>query len=187
MAPIIHLVRHAQGFHNLCAENEMIPDPTLTPLGDQQCANLRATFPFHDKITKIISSPLRRTILTSMAAFGREDLYPITAVDTLQEVSTLPSDTGSPVNVLEAVFGEKVDLSRVSEDWTVKTPGSLFQPNIERLEERAKCARLSIRDIVDMNSDEHVVVVTHGDYLHFLTKDWQGVPELGCEHHVYIL
>uniref|UniRef100_A0A0B7K7N4 Phosphoglycerate mutase family protein n=1 Tax=Bionectria ochroleuca TaxID=29856 RepID=A0A0B7K7N4_BIOOC len=33
MAPTIHLIRHAQGVHNLSFENESIHDPDLTELG----------------------------------------------------------------------------------------------------------------------------------------------------------
>ncbi|PNY28675.1 Phosphoglycerate mutase family protein, partial [Tolypocladium capitatum] len=64
MAPTIHLVRHAQGVHNLSVENEALRDPDLTPLGEQQCAALRASFPHHARITRLAASPLRRTLRT---------------------------------------------------------------------------------------------------------------------------
>lgn len=158
-----------------------MPDPDLTPLGKEQCEELCRSFPFHDRITRIISSPLRRTLYTAIEAFGREELYPILALDSLQEVSDAPSDTGSAIDVLNQEFGNKVDLSQVSETWTDKTSCSPFQADIAKLEARAALARQALYNLLDLEGDDHVVVVTHGDYLHFLTQDWQGVPELGCK------
>ncbi|TQS31376.1 hypothetical protein Golomagni_08345 [Golovinomyces magnicellulatus] len=191
MAPTVHLVRHAQGFHNLCKENEQLPDPDLTPLGKEQCEELRRSFPFHDRITRIISSPLRRTLHTTVNVFGKDNLYPILALDSLQEVSDLSSDTGSEIDALQHEFGDKVDLSQVSQSWTDKTTSSPFQADITKLEARAAQARKTLYSLLDFDGDDHVVVVTHGDYLHFLTEDWHGVPEQGfyvwknCEYRSY--
>lgn len=115
MPATVHLVRHAQGYHNLSKENEKLPDPSITPLGEQQCDELRASFPHHGEIAHIVSSPMRRALQTSIRAFGQETLYPVVALEDLQEVSDLPSDTGSSVAILGAEFGRKVDLAQVSE------------------------------------------------------------------------
>ncbi|RWA04348.1 hypothetical protein EKO27_g10755, partial [Xylaria grammica] len=70
MAPVIHLVRHAQGYHNLSRENQWIRDPDLTELGKAQCAELCKKFPYHDKITHLVASPIRRTLFTCQLSFA---------------------------------------------------------------------------------------------------------------------
>ncbi|KAF5018416.1 hypothetical protein F66182_9590 [Fusarium sp. NRRL 66182] len=175
MAPTIHLVRHAQGFHNLSIENESLRDPDLTPLGEEQCAALRAAFPHHDKLTKLLASPMRRTVYTCLHAFGTDALMPVTTLSVFQEVSANPCDTGSPVAKVQAEFEGRADYSCVEDGWTDKGPGSEYEPTLEKLAVRGQKARRVLRDIV--SGDEHVVVVSHGGFLHFLTDDWYGVPE----------
>lgn len=176
MAPTIHLVRHAQGWHNVNVENETMHDPELTPTGVQQCRDLRAQFPHHDKLTKLIASPMTRTLNTAIHSFGRDDLYPIKALDVLQELSDLPSDTGSSPAKLKEVFGDKADLSQVREEWTQKMDGQLFEPTLDKILARAKESRRLIRDIANLDSDDHVAVVSHGGFLHWLSDEWQDIP-----------
>lgn len=181
MAPTVHLVRHAQGYHNLCLENERLPDPDLTPFGHQQCADLRAAFPHHDRVAHLIASPMRRTLYTCIEAFGDGPRapYPITALDTLQELSDMPSDTGSAKEKTAAEFGAKADLSRVREGWNDKFGAdSPFEPTEDKIMARAREARRAIREIASRGGeDDHVVVVTHGAFLHFLTEEFQGTSE----------
>jgi broad specificity phosphatase PhoE len=175
MAPTIHLVRHAQGLHNLSVENEAIRDPDLTELGLQQCKELREFFVHHDKITRIVASPLRRTIYTAIHAFGEDHLYPITALDLLQEVSDAPCDTGSDKETLEEEFGDKLEARGIDPTWTDKTASSKFEPTLEKLTARALEARRVLRDLAG-DGDGHIVVTSHGGFLHFLTDDWFGIP-----------
>ena len=163
MAPTIHLVRHAQGFHNLSIENESMQDPDLTPLGEEQCAALRKEFPHHDKLTKLFASPMRRTVYTCLHAFGREDLKPIIAMPVFQEVSANPCDTGSAVAKVQAEFQGIADYSRVEDSWTDKGPDSEYEPSVEKLTARGLKARRALRDLV--SGDEHIVVVSHGGFL----------------------
>lgn len=187
MAPTIHLVRHAQGLHNLCVENEAIRDPDLTPLGIRQCASLRASFPHHAQLTALVASSMRRTLYTCIKSFGRPeteagedgagagDIYPVIALDTLQEVSDAPSDTGSSAEKLAGEFGsDVVDLSRVRAGWTDKGEGSPFEPTLDKLAVRAREARKTLREIAG-EGDGHIAVVSHGAFLHFLTEDWHGI------------
>lgn len=50
MAPIIHLVRHAEGHHNVEENGEKIRDPFLTEKGKQQCQQLCDELPHHDQV-----------------------------------------------------------------------------------------------------------------------------------------
>lgn len=176
MAPTLHLVRHAQGVHNLSIENEHIRDPDLTDLGNQQCAALGAAFGHHDKVTRLAASPLRRTLYTCIQAFGTDKLYPVTALDVLQEVSESPCDTGSAPDALASEFGSRVDVSGVDPAWTEKSsPESKFAPSVAKLTARAREARRALREMAG-EGDDHIVAVSHGGFLHFLTDDWDGIP-----------
>ncbi|TPX17671.1 uncharacterized protein E0L32_012024 [Thyridium curvatum] len=181
MAPTLHLVRHAQGFHNLCIENHQLPDPDLTELGKQQCETLRGRFPHHDRITHLVASPMRRTIYTCLLSFAPASAAgrPVVAVPELQEVSLFPCDTGSEPARLRAEFPAaegKVDLGRVAEGWNDKSEGSPWFPEFDRLQARARKARQFLRRLArEAGEDGHIAVVTHGGFLHFLTDDFDGL------------
>ncbi|XP_022141648.1 phosphoglycerate mutase-like protein 1 [Momordica charantia] len=78
----IHLVRHAQGFHNVAGDkdiNEYLSydylDAQLTPLGWQQVDNLHKhvqSCELFKRIELVITSPLSRTIQTAVGTFGGE-------------------------------------------------------------------------------------------------------------------
>ncbi|KAH8171068.1 histidine phosphatase superfamily (branch 1) domain-containing protein [Sarocladium implicatum] len=179
MAPTIHFVRHAQGYHNLSVENEQLPDPDLTPLGLEQCAKLRAAFPSHSLVKTLIASPIRRTLYTALNAFyplPSSPTDPIIALDLIQEVSDSPCDTGSEIEKLREEFGEKVDLARVREGWNdKKNTQSWAEPTVVKLTARAKEARKVIRELAG-EGDHHVVVVTHGAIVHYITDEWADIP-----------
>ncbi|CAH9105198.1 unnamed protein product [Cuscuta epithymum] len=79
----IHLVRHAQGFHNVEGEKDhsayLSPhlfDASLTPLGWQQVDNLRKhvhSSGLFKKVELVVVSPLLRTMQTAVGVFGGED------------------------------------------------------------------------------------------------------------------
>ncbi|KAM7216151.1 Histidine phosphatase superfamily [Rhypophila decipiens] len=193
MPVYVHLVRHAQGYHNLSYANHALPDPDLTPKGEEQCATLCKNFPFHDKITHLVASPMRRTLYTCLLSF-KPSVYDaesnpagkkVLAISELQEVSNLPCDIGSDLQKLKEEFGDKgnVDLGRLKDGWNDKSFGGPNFPTMSGLEARAKSARRQIRDLAleyldgkDMEEEEvHIAVVTHGGFLHFLTQDWDGM------------
>ncbi|KAG6361386.1 hypothetical protein INS49_009613 [Diaporthe citri] len=184
MTITVHLVRHAQGFHNLNVPNQQIPDPYLTATGKEQCAALRASFPHHDRLTHLVASPMRRTLQTCEQSFrpAVEAGLKVVAQPLVQEVSTLPCDTGSEPEVLAAEFGAWADLSGVPKGWNDKTSaGSPWAPRIEALEGRARIARVWLRDLgrkwkaEGRGDTADIVVTTHGGFLHFLTQDWDGL------------
>lgn len=178
MAPIIHLVRHAQGYHNLSKEDEQRPDPDLTPLGEQQCAELCSNFPDHDKITHLVASPMRRTLYTCLLSFApvAKAGKKVTALPDAQEVSRQPCDVGSEPEKLAAEFGDKVDFGLVHKGWNDKTPGSKYSPLPKMLEARSRDTRIWLRELAKTAGDDaQIVLVTHGGILHFLTQDWDGM------------
>lgn len=150
MAPTIHFVRHAQvcfkttytshfnrmttpnpllqqGYHNLTTANHVLPDPELTQLGEQQCAKLKESFPFHSQIELVAASPLRRTIHTALLSFQpvfeAHKNFKILCIPEAQETSDVPCDTGSDPAVLQKEFvdrGLPVDISLVHDGWNSK-------------------------------------------------------------------
>ncbi|KAJ5717875.1 hypothetical protein N7488_003521 [Penicillium malachiteum] len=190
MAPTVHCVRHAQGVHNLCTANHVLHDPLLTDLGHEQCAKLRDSFPFHDKIDLMTASPLRRTIYTALESF--EPVFKahpemkLLALPDVQETSDVPCDTGSDPQVLREEFADKnVDLEMVHEDWNNKA--GRYAPTNAALKERARAARRWLK----ARPEKEIVVVTHGGFLHYLTEDWedsstyQGTGWLNTEWRSY--
>ncbi|KAE8718812.1 Detected protein of unknown function [Hibiscus syriacus] len=78
---LLHLVRHAQGLHNLEAEMNrgsltQFTDAALSPLGWQQVREQRENVSASgmlEGIEVVITSPLLRTLQTSVGVFGSEE------------------------------------------------------------------------------------------------------------------
>jgi broad specificity phosphatase PhoE len=182
----IHCVRHAQGYHNLNNANHKLPDPDLTPLGESQCQALQKNFPYHDRITHLVASPLRRTLYTCLLGFEAEvnSGKTVVALPEVQETSDLPCDTGSDPAKLKEEFGKgrwegAVDLTLVHEGWNDKSSHTRWAPTAEAIEIRARQARRWLRDLgKQYDGQAEIVVVTHGGFLHYFTEDWTGHEKL---------
>lgn len=186
MAPVIHFVRHAQGFHNLPGASHDMLDPLLTPLGEEQCARLREGFPNHHRISLIVASPLRRTISTAFLSFGpalaNGHCQPkILALPELQETSDSLCDCGKDPDTLAKELHDlqlPVDLSLVKPGWNIKLPTNKWSPSAAALNDRAIEAREILRSKIKEleaagETDPEIVVVSHGGILHYLTEDWE--------------
>ncbi len=179
MAPTLHLVRHAQGYHNLSVANQNMPDPLLTPYGKHQCEQLQSTFPYTSLIDAVFASPLKRTLQTGLLSFSSiisQKTLTVLAVPEIQETSDFPCDTGSDKAELEEEFkNQPVDLSRVHKGWNSKT--GRWAPTAAAIEERCRVARRLLRE----RKEEHIVVVTHGGLLHYFTEDWTDMDKFHGE------
>ncbi|OJD24121.1 hypothetical protein ACJ73_04516 [Blastomyces percursus] len=173
MPPIIHCVRHAQGFHNLNHANHIIPDPLLTPHGESQCRSLSVEFPHHSQIDLVVASPLRRTIYTALLSFEdqiKNKGLTIIALPEIQETSDVPCDVGSDLAVLQKEVddnGLPVDLKLVGVDWNSKK--EKWAPSAEAISNRAREARRWLK----ARPEKEIVIVTHGGFLHYFTEDWE--------------
>lgn len=175
MAPILHLVRHAQGLHNVPPYDDDLIDPALTAVGEAQCNQLWKDFPFHSQLTHLAASPMQRALQTCIQSFGKDKLNtPVVALDMLQETSDAPNDTGSTVETLHTKFGDLVDLTSVSAEWMDKRKGGQFACEIDQVVHRASIARKMLHCLLK-GSDGHIAAVSHGGFLHFLSDDWEGV------------
>lgn len=172
MAPILHCIRHAQGFHNLTKEDidcEQIPDPDLTDRGREQCERLREEFPFQDQIDLIMASPIRRTIQTALIglapAIEKRGLK-ILLTPRAQETSSKPSDTGSSLSTLKAEFGDKIDVERMTQAWN-SNEGE-WSMDTASIEEHVR----ELRRFIHTLDCKQAVLVAHGGvslYDYFLT------------------
>ncbi|MFS7949235.1 putative histidine phosphatase superfamily, clade-1 [Helianthus anomalus] len=95
----IHLVRHAQGVHNVLGEDhsaympEELFDAHLTPFGWEQVDNLREhvhASGLFKNIDLVVVSPLLRTMQTAVGAFGGE-----ASVDGVDMPPLMAENTGS--------------------------------------------------------------------------------------------
>jgi len=170
MPPTITFVRHAQGFHNLNFANHQIRDPLLTDLGKVQCQNLAQSFSRLSEVDLIVASPLKRTIYTALYSFPDKcKQFGIIGLPDVQETSDLPCDTGSDRPDIEKEFADKhvkLDLALLDDDWHSKK--GRYSPERAAVEGRARDARRWLK----ARKEKHIIVVTHGAVLHYLTEDW---------------
>ncbi|KAI1659114.1 histidine phosphatase superfamily [Daldinia decipiens] len=183
MPVTIHIVRHAQGPHNVLHEALTMRDPFLTAEGLQQCARVKQTFPF--TIDAILSSPQRRAIQTGLICFGqfvagglRIDLHA-----DLQETGNIPCNVGVDIPTLEKEFGAVINTDNLEDNWYRTGAGLSSDP--AHLRARARQARNYIREYAlsmlqsvegqpGHQPDIHIAVVTHSIFIPFLTGDFSG-------------
>ncbi|KAI8722960.1 hypothetical protein NCS52_00150600 [Fusarium sp. LHS14.1] len=206
MSPVIHCIRHGQGFHNVGAGCYTLPDPHLTPLGEEQNIVLRnTTFSDQSKISLVLASPLRRTLQSAYLVFQpalttNSKCHPeIIAIPDAQETSDDPCDVGTEPSVLHTVVSESkwpVDLSLVKDGWNVKALGTRYSPESNAIAARARDVRIFIRQkirqlIEQGDTGPQIALVTHGGFLHYFTDDWEdswlnpGTGWRNCETRSY--
>ncbi|KAJ5505783.1 Histidine phosphatase superfamily clade-1 [Penicillium expansum] len=197
MAAQVHIVRHAESVHNVSKDYTQ-RDPSLTPLGLQQAAQLVHEFPYSSQVAVIITSPLQRAIQTALAAFphvldkryfgphsgqGIENGSLLMIDPELQERSAFPCDTGSSREVLEEAF--HIDFSDLAENWHIKE--GLYSPDDNAVNVRAKSMRTRVAELMDNLKDKEkrdVVIVTHGVFMKFLVEDPEiDLPKAGWKSY----
>ncbi|KAI0869623.1 histidine phosphatase superfamily [Hypoxylon argillaceum] len=181
MPPTIDIVRHAQSRHNVEPNGDQLRDPSITATGADQAAALGSQFPFMKQVKRVISSPMRRAVQTALIAFEphiREQGLDIVLLGDLQEASARPSDTGSPPRELREEFGSIVNVEFLADDWWFKDASASYGSRDQaKVADRARKARLYIRNVAKtMSDDDHIVVVAHSGFVRHLI---QGAPKFG--------
>ncbi|OJJ36193.1 hypothetical protein ASPWEDRAFT_134914 [Aspergillus wentii DTO 134E9] len=182
MPPIVHLIRHGEGEHNI-NNSHHIRDPFLTENGKAQCQSLRESFPFHNDISAVLASPLKRTIQTAAYVFAptlEERQLPLVLVPNAQEISHLTCDLGDDQNIIKGKAPEivsqaapkydtaNIDSSLVGVDWNSKQ--GIYAPRLNSVRRRAAELRCWIWN----RPEKHIALVSHGGFMHYLTEDWTG-------------
>ena len=175
---IIHVFRHGEAAHNV--EGVTLQDPPLTSTGKNQAFGIPERYSFMNRPTLILISPLQRCIQTALYGFHPDfnehaaKFFPrnprILAMPHLQETTENPCDTGSPLEELQQRYGKYVtfpDEFFSSDDWFAKS-GSAFANDNELLNKRAEFVKKFIKE----QPDQEIIVVTHGDFSHFLVNKW---------------
>lgn len=180
MPPKLYLIRHGQGEHNI-NNNHHLRDPLLTEKGKEQCLQLRDEFPFAKDISAILASPLQRTIQTAAWTFGPElqqRQIPFVLVPNAQEISGFQCDFGweeayvkssAPGLISEAAPGydqANLDTTLVDAAWNSKK--GIYAPTLPAVRRRAA----ELRSWLWNRPEEHIALVTHGGFLHYLMEDW---------------
>lgn len=171
MAPrAVHFIRHAEGYHN-SEDKENIPDPDLTPKGKDQCKDLSTIFPYFDRVDLFCASPIRRAIQTaliSMEPYLQGGKHHILALPLAQEATDKPANTPSGLARLSKEYGDVVDFHRCQDTYVdYDSKKGRFAPDGKSLETRA----LELRRFLCDRDEQEIVVVSHGDFLHYVTGD----------------
>lgn len=179
MAPVITIIRHGQGSHNVQNDYSII-DPTLTNLGKDQCRFVRNQFPHHNKVSHILVSPLFRTIETAYHAFkpAVDRGIRITAMPQVTENNADGCNRGHAPNEIikwaRQTFGSDVldepSFQSLPPYWYEKSAG-LYEDSDSKLRLRALVARHILQKVASTAGDDaQIVVVSHQDFLTYLVN-----------------
>lgn len=194
MSPRIYLLRHGEALHNVPPEDHSYSDPVLTHKGHLQALGVASTYSvFFSSLdpatTLICSSPLRRTMQTTLASFSSvlppvaSSPVPLVILPQIQECGAEPCDRAASLEETKAMFPQAFL------DWTTCDPAidsraqgwdtkeGFYAPVEERQVERARWFRMWMRD--ECRAEKLVVVCHHG-FLRRITKtphdlvSWRG-------------
>jgi hypothetical protein len=111
----------------------------------------------------------------------------ILAFPDAQETSSDPCDVGTDLPTLSSFLNSQdppwpVDLSLLAQNptWNHKSFHSRFSPHSDAIKDRARAARLFLREIAaeimakEGRDDVQIVLVSHGGFLHYFSDDWEG-------------
>ncbi|KAJ5157338.1 uncharacterized protein N7482_008438 [Penicillium canariense] len=181
----LHLVRHAEGTHNP-AHDTTIPDPPLTERGIEQSKELCRDFPFKQDVGLVITSPLRRTLQTTLVGFGKtldKKYYSanqgagvstgaqLLAAADVQAHSTRPCDTGSDISLLHAEFPD-LPWDTLGLDPVFPAKQGPYAPDYEMLRQRGLRIQSDLEHLfqeLQSTGRPDVVIVTHGGFMRFIT------------------
>ncbi|KAF2149757.1 phosphoglycerate mutase-like protein [Myriangium duriaei CBS 260.36] len=165
MAPTIILIRHGEAEHN-ATWNHRLADPPLTKLGEEQCKQLSDRLqqhcPIADGVEAIISSPMVRTLQTTMIGLDWliQRRVKVEADASWQELSAKPCDTGSPARAISERF-PAVDFSSLDPIYPDKSLGTRYAYTRTKVLERGQQVLANL-----YNRPEKVIaVVSHSAFL----------------------
>ncbi|CAK1366782.1 unnamed protein product [Cercospora beticola] len=169
MPPILHLMRHGQGYHSpeVTKDGHLVRDPLLTDKGQQQCRDRCKAFSRHDKIELLVASPMRRAIQTCQLSFAPavERGLIIVCLPHAEEVSDAPSDTGSPIETLQAEFSQGVDFDHLKHGWFEHKGEFSVEPKT------VKVRATKLRQWIKARPEKEIALVSHGFFNHFLCEE----------------
>ncbi|XP_026431986.1 phosphoglycerate mutase-like protein 1 isoform X2 [Papaver somniferum] len=200
---ILHLVRHAQGVHNVEGEkdfsaykSEEFFDAQLTPLGWEQVDNLHEHI--HEcgldkKVELVVVSPLLRTLQTAVGAFGATTLMvanagnsnrsaisslnipPFVAVELCREqLGVHPCDRRRSISEYRCIF-PAIDFSLIKDEEDV-----LWEADVRESKEAVATRGMEFINWLWTRKEKEIAVVTHRAFLR------QTLAELGDDCHITV-
>ncbi|KAF6154563.1 hypothetical protein GIB67_017945 [Kingdonia uniflora] len=180
----IHLVRHAQGIHNVEGDKDYqtylspaLFDAHLTPLGWQQADNLRKhvhACGLAKKIDLVITSPLLRTMQTAVGVFGGEGYVDGMCVPPLMVAnagnSDRPAYSSSSCPPFIAVEECREHLIESDED-------ILWKAQIREPNEDVATRGMEFLNWLWTRKEKEIAIVTHSGFL------FRTLKELGNGYH----
>jgi broad specificity phosphatase PhoE len=210
MPPTVILMRTAQAFHYLPDidyhhKRMKWPDTELTPAGERMCVGgARDLAEQQSSISLVVASPMTRALQTAILVFGRALELPscadaVIALPTVKETFNYPFNTGSSTDKLKKLCAEKnwpVDLTMVEDGWTDMSLQSPYFQASAALRMRARKTRRWLKGKLDElvragKENATIALVSHGNFLHWLTDDWEKADDLRhtgwyyCEYREY--
>ena len=190
----IHIVRHAEGFHNVNNDYKNIRnlDARLTEKGIQQCQSLAKQCEQQDNgdddsgvlanllknTDLVVTSTMTRCIQTALYSFPqlvRKNSIPFLAHESLRETVNYACDVRRPLSQIKQEFSPRVDFSssgiEEEEDGIWKFYLDRVGPDFDGHRESAELWRVAERGrtfwnwLASMTQAREVVVCTHSAYL----------------------
>ncbi|KAK6940286.1 Histidine phosphatase superfamily, clade-1 [Dillenia turbinata] len=168
----IHLVRHAQGIHNVEGEKDHdaylsydFLDAHLTPLGWQQVDHLRKhvhACGLSKKIELVIVSPLLRTMQTAVGVFGGEGYSDGINVPPLM-VKNAGKSQRAAISSLNCPPFIAVELCR--EQLIENDEDILWKPDVREKKEEVAARGMEFLNWLWTREEKEVAVVTHSSFL----------------------
>ncbi|CAN1827433.1 Phosphoglycerate mutase-like protein 1 [Linum perenne] len=168
----IHLVRHAQGVHNVEGDKNYKAymsaqyfDAELTPLGWEQVDNLRThvhASGLLDRIELVITSPLMRTLQTAVGVFGggsytdRVDGLPLMVANAGNSGRAAISSSNSPPIIAAELCREH--FIETDED-------TVWKPDVRETTEELAARGLKFLNWLWTRSEKEMAIVTHSGFL----------------------
>jgi 2,3-bisphosphoglycerate-dependent phosphoglycerate mutase len=175
----LYLIRHAQSENNALPEDKRVEDPGLTELGRQQAEHLAEWIPAL-RLTRLITSPFRRTLLTTEPIRRATALIPEVRIDLHEqggcysghEFGNLVGRPGMSRREIEIEFsGFQVADGIDGEGWWQSKPYETSEAARRRAERLLESARREFA-----HTDERVAFVMHADIKLLLLSHLNSEP-----------
>lgn len=179
----LYLIRHAQSQNNALPEEERVEDPGLTELGLRQAELLAKWIPSL-KLTRLVTSPFRRTLLTTQPIARSTSLVPEVRIDLHEQggcycghdFTTKVGSPGMTRYEIEAEFmGYQVAADIDGDGWWRSQPYETWEAASTRA---ARLLESTRREFA--HTDERVGYVMHADikrlFLSQLSEQLDDVP-----------
>jgi broad specificity phosphatase PhoE len=188
----VHIVRHAQGTHNVKKEYKDIRnmDARLTDFGKEQCAALSSKAPtLVSQDAVVVCSPLTRCIQTSLHSFPHLERF--MAHECLRETVNYACDRRRVISEIQADHPE-VDFSHIDnhEDEVWNYYDELLGKDYDGTRESAHLYKVAERgrsffvEWLKARKEEEIVVCSHEAFLRCILNWGQegGVPLMPEQH-----